>query len=46
MKKITLALSAMLLTTSSAFAIRNGSYVVVPADQTAQATGKFLSVDA
>lgn len=46
MKKITLALSAMLLTTSSALAIRNGSYVVVPADQTAQATGKFLSVDA
>lgn len=46
MKKFTLALSAMLMTASSALAIQSGSYVVVPADETTQATGKFLSVNA
>ena len=46
MKKITLAISTLLLAASSAMAINAGStYVVVPADAATKEAGMFLSVN-
>ncbi|MCM1310924.1 MAG: hypothetical protein NC301_07870 [Bacteroides sp.] len=47
MKKITLALSALMLSASGAMALDYGcSYVLVPADASVQAVGKYLAANA